>query len=53
MPSPERALALDGAYLAIVEEQSFTAGRDPLLAPTRHAHAQVTLDASTGLLPRL
>src|SRR3546814_17840896 len=28
LPSRERALALDQAYLAIVREQSFTAGRD-------------------------
>src|SRR3546814_1233395 len=28
LPSRERALALDKAYLAIVREQSFTAGRD-------------------------
>src|SRR3546814_20404899 len=35
LPSRERALALDKAYLAIVREPSFTAGRDAILRPAR------------------
>jgi hypothetical protein len=33
LPSPERALALNRATRALVVEQDFTHGRDPLLAP--------------------
>jgi hypothetical protein len=33
LPSPERALELDRAARALVIEQDFTHGRDPLLAP--------------------
>lgn len=37
-PSRARALALDKAYRAIVREQSFTHGRDAVLAPAVHVH---------------
>src|SRR6202000_1279055 len=36
LPSAERAVALDRAYLAIVREQSFVRGRDAVLAPSTH-----------------
>lgn len=49
-PSRERALALDKAYLAIVREQSYTKGRDAMLAPATRVHAKVT-DERTGLSP--
>ncbi|EDM81800.1 hypothetical protein PPSIR1_05018 [Plesiocystis pacifica SIR-1] len=48
MPSRERALALAKAYWLIVREQSFAAGRDPVLAPVATVHERIT-DASTGL----
>ncbi len=40
-PSRARALALDKAYRAIVREQSFTRGRDAVLAPAVHVHAHI------------
>ena len=48
IPSPQRALELDRAYWGIVREQAFTAGRDPVLEPTRHAHRRVA-EAKTGI----
>jgi hypothetical protein len=47
-PSRDRALALDKAYLAIVREQSFTKGRDAVLAPATRVHAKI-IDDATGL----
>jgi hypothetical protein len=47
-PSRERALALDKAYLAIVREQSFTRGRDAVLAPAARVHRRID-EAGTGL----
>jgi hypothetical protein len=47
-PSRARALALDKAYLAVVREQSFTRGRDAMLAPA--TRVQLRIDAvETGL----
>jgi hypothetical protein len=40
-PSRRRALDLDRAYLAIVREQSFTRGRDAVLAPAYNVHRQI------------
>lgn len=40
-PSRARALALDKAYWLIVQEQSFTRGRDATLAPAIHVHAHI------------
>ncbi|MBA3820626.1 MAG: hypothetical protein H0X17_17170 [Deltaproteobacteria bacterium] len=48
VPTRARALALDKAYLAIVREQSFTRGRDAMLAPATRVHRQIT-EAGTGL----
>ncbi len=47
-PSRERALALDKAYRALVREQSFTKGRDTLIAPPKNVHPAVE-NGSTGL----
>ncbi|MGN6107364.1 MAG: hypothetical protein ACTHU0_19805 [Kofleriaceae bacterium] len=47
-PTRERALALDKAYLAIVREQSFTRGRDAMLAPATRVHRRIE-DDGTGL----
>lgn len=48
MPSRARALLLAKAYLVIVREQSFVRGRDPVVEPLTHVHAQIT-ETSTGL----
>jgi len=41
MPSPERALALNKAYKAIVNEQSYIFGRDAVLKPATNVLQQV------------
>jgi hypothetical protein len=41
LPSPARALQLDKAYRLIVQEQSFTRGRDAVLAPATHVHREL------------
>lgn len=40
-PSRDRALALDKAYREVVREQSFTRGRDAVLAPANNVHRVV------------
>jgi hypothetical protein len=49
LPSAARALALDKAYLAIVREQSFSAGRDAVLQPAQHLWPEIEQDAPTGV----
>lgn len=49
LPSRERALALDKAYLAVVREQSFTAGRDAILKPAENVWRDVEQNAATGI----
>ena len=49
MPSPARALALDRAYRAVVQEQSFARGRDAVLAPSQHVQRRVQVLGSTGI----
>ena len=46
-PSRERAVALDRAYVGLVREQSFYAGRDVALSPPA-VHREV-IDEDTGL----
>ena len=41
VPSPERALALNKAYLTIVREQSFLKGRDATLVPAENVYREV------------
>lgn len=48
MPSRERALQLDKAYMVLVAEQSFERGREPMLAPPVNVHERVQA-SSTGL----
>lgn len=48
LPSRERALALDKAYLALVRSQSFEQGRDTLLAPATQVLDRVE-NGDTGL----
>ncbi|MCA9663680.1 MAG: hypothetical protein KC486_35450, partial [Myxococcales bacterium] len=40
-PSRPRALALDKAYWLVVREQSFTRGRDAVLAPVDQVHREI------------
>ncbi|MET0591725.1 MAG: alkaline phosphatase family protein [Polyangiaceae bacterium] len=49
LPTPERALDLDRAYRAIVEEQSFTRGRDAALSPSSRVYAEVASSEKTGV----
>ena len=48
-PSPQRALALNKAYLAIVREQSFVYGRDAILHPARNVYAEVDPETAPTL----
>jgi Tol biopolymer transport system component len=41
LPSPQRATALNKAYKAIVEEQSFVQGRDTLVGSPVNLHAEI------------
>jgi hypothetical protein len=47
-PSRERALLLNKAYRALVQEQSFEHGRDTVPAPTENVHASI-VNGSTDL----
>jgi len=49
LPSPARAVALDRAYLAIVRAQTFTAGRDVVLAPSRNVYRRAPVGEKTGV----
>jgi hypothetical protein len=47
-PSRARALALDKAYYLVVREQSFTRGRDAVIAPATRVHRRIDV-TETGL----
>ncbi|MEO8180694.1 MAG: hypothetical protein ABI895_17810 [Deltaproteobacteria bacterium] len=49
LPSPERALALDQAYRALVRSQNFAAGRDVVLGGVKHVHRLVPTGEKTGV----
>jgi hypothetical protein len=49
LPSPERALALDRAYLATVREQSFARGRDTLIDALHNVIAEASPNERTGI----
>jgi hypothetical protein len=49
LPSPARAVALDQAYRAIVEEQSFIKGREAVLAPSKNVYDVVPVGSATGI----
>ena len=51
LPSRERALRLDKAYLALVRRQDFTRGRDAMLAPPANVHRAIE-NGATGLAER-
>jgi len=48
-PSPARALLLDKAYMAIVRQQSFVLGRDPVAKPLENIHRELKKKTPTGL----
>jgi hypothetical protein len=53
LPSPARALDLDRASWALAREQSYSAGRDVVLAATRNVHQRVAADEKTGVVKAL
>ncbi len=53
MPSPARALALDKAYKKVVEEQSFSLGRDAVIAPLQNVHKHLEENQATGITQAL
>lgn len=48
-PSGMRALALDKAYKALVEEQSFAFGRDATVTPLQTVHRSLRIGSATGV----
>jgi len=50
LPSRERALQLDKAYISLVPEQSYTHGREAPLAPAQNVYDRIDVD-TTGLEP--
>jgi hypothetical protein len=48
-PSRERALALNKAYRALVQRQSFRDGRDIVLDGARNVQARVEPESKTGV----
>lgn len=49
MPSAERALMLNKAYKVIVDEQSYTQGREAIVKPLTNVHQEVEVDQPTGI----
>jgi hypothetical protein len=49
MPSKERALLLNKAYKVIVDEQSFTKGREGIIEPLNNVHKSVEVNQETGI----
>jgi len=49
LPSPERALALDKAYRALVQRQNFRLGRDIVLDGAKNVHRLVDDGQRTGI----
>ncbi len=50
VPSNERAFALNKAYMALVRQQQFVFGRDPMLTPPENVHPFIE-EISAGLDP--
>lgn len=48
-PSGSRALALNKAYKALVEEQSFAFGRDATVKPLQTVHKSIQIGTGTGV----
>ena len=53
LPSKERALALDKAYLLLVRSQKFQQGRDLVLEGARNVHRQLSPGQRTGVEQKL
>ena len=49
LPSRQRALALDKAYMSLVSEQRFERGRDAVISPPANVHQHIDKDSDTGL----
>jgi len=49
VPSPARALALDRAYLGLVQAQSFERGREVLVGAPPHLRRRLEQDGETGI----
>jgi hypothetical protein len=49
VPSPARALALDRAYLGLVQAQSFVRGREVLVGGRPHLLPRLEQDGATGI----
>ncbi|MBX3224466.1 MAG: hypothetical protein KF795_28385 [Labilithrix sp.] len=49
VPSPERAIALDRAYLALVRAQRFEAGRDVVVGGPPKVQERLEQDGATGI----
>lgn len=51
VPSAERAMTLNKAYRAIVQEQSYVLGRDAHVTPLANVHQQVSIGQATAVTP--
>ncbi|QKF64588.1 hypothetical protein [Campylobacter corcagiensis] len=49
MPSAKRAIKLNKAYKAVVDEQSYIFGRDVNIKPSKNVHKEVEQGESTGI----
>lgn len=49
LPSRQRAMSLNRAYMSIVKEQSFALGRDPVMAPVENVHKEIRIGSSTKI----
>jgi hypothetical protein len=49
VPSRERAIALNKAYMALVEAQAFERGRDPVGEPATQVFEQIDGNGTTAL----
>jgi hypothetical protein len=48
IPSRERAYALNKSYMALVEQQRFDKGRDPMISTPKNVHKEI-IEVSAGL----
>lgn len=49
MPSVKRAMKLNKAYKAVVDEQSYIFGRDVNIKPSKNVHKEVEQGERTGI----
>ena len=48
IPSRERAYALNKSYMALVKQQRFDKGRDPMISAPKNVHKEI-IEVSAGL----